>query len=295
MVRKVYALLAFWLLVSSFRLGDGFREQFQTAVRAGDAPAVENVLTAWEKAAPQDPDLYVAQFNWLLKKAERVELRPSTATAGEFAIKNKKGKAVGSLETGYDPELVTQAANALTKGLGFAPNRLDMHFGLAKLYEMTGQPALEEQALSNALASHAKNPQPWRWREGGTLPAPEADFVPSTLEQYAAFYWQQEAPAAMEHGHAIAELMEQYYPKSSLGYFNTGVYYSVTKQSAKAYAKLQQADALAPNDGPTLGNLTKLAIELKKKDEASKYLARLRKLPGTQADVDELTKQLQNL
>jgi Tfp pilus assembly protein PilF len=287
--------MLFCLLLSSWTMTDGFREQFRKAVMADNAPAVEQVLTDWEKATPRDPDLYVAQFNWLLKKGERLELQSATAKGEGFTIKDKKGKAVGSLGSGYDPVLAEQAGQALVKGLTFAPDRLDMHFGLAKLYEMTGQPKRQIEALRNALAHRPADGKAWRWRDGGALPAAEALFVPGSLEEYAGFYWRQEGSEPLEHARAIAELIEQYYPQSSLGPFNTGVYYSITGQAAKAYAKLQQADALAPDDASTIGNLTKLAIDLKRKDDATRYLARLRKLPSTSESVAELAKQLQKL
>lgn len=296
MKQACFRWLLLWVVLSGFAPADGYRDQFRKAYLAGDAPAVEKVLTDWEKATPHDPDLYVAQFNWLLKKAERLELQPGPTTQEEgLVIKNKKGKAVGSIGSGYDPVLTAQAGAALMKGLAFAPDRLDMHFGLAKLYEMTNQPKLQISTLRNALANHPKNGQPWRWREGSALPAAEAQFVPSSLEQYAGFYWRQEGDKPLEHARAIAELIEQFYPKSSLGPFNTGVYYSVTKQPAKAFAKMQQADVLAPNDPYTIGNLTKLAIELKRKDVAASYLKRLRALPDAKAAADDLAKKLQKL
>lgn len=295
-MRKYYGLLLLCLLLSGWTLADGFREQFRKAFVAGQAPAVEKVLADWEKAAPRDPDLYVARFNWLLKQSERLELQPSAAKrADDLAIKDKQGKTVGSIGSGYDPGLAEQASQALVKGLTFAPDRLDMHFGLAKLYEMTGQPKRQLETLRHALAHRPADGKPWRWRDGGALPAAEALFVPGSLEQYAGFYWRQEGSEPLEHARAIAELIEQYYPKSSMGPFNTGVYYSIKGQSAKAYAKLQQADALSPNDPSTIGNLTKLAIELKRKDEATRYLAQLRKLPDTKEAVAEYTRTLRKL
>ena len=294
-MRKYYEFLLLCLLLSSWTMADGFREQFRKAFVAGRAPAVEKVLADWEKATPRDPDLYVAQFNWLLKKGERLELQPSAATPDGLTITDKKGKTVGSLGSGYDPELAEQAGQALVKGLSFAPDRLDMPFGLAKLYEMTGQPKRQLETLRNALAHRPADGKPWRWRDGGALPAAEALFVPGSLEEYAGFYWRQEGSEPMEYARAIAELIEQYYPQSSLGFFNTGVYYSIKGQSAKAYAKLQQANALAPDDPSTVGNLTKLAIALKRKDDASRYLTQLRQLPNTEEAVADFTKQLKEL
>ena len=288
-------LVLLWALLSGFGPGNGFRERFRAAVRADRPAAAEKILKEWEKAAPRDPDLYVAQFNRLLQKAERVLVQPGPAKSDGLDFKDKNGQTVGNLTSGYDPELVKQAAAALNKGLGFAPDRLDMHFGLVKLYEMTGQPELQMRVLRAALAAHPPTGQPWRWRDGGALPAPEAQFVPGSLEDYASFYWRQDGDAALEHGRAVADLIEQYYPKSSLGPFNVGMYYAFKKQSVSAYAKLQKADALTPNDPSTLGNLTRLALDLKRKDEAAHYLAQLRKLPDSKQAADAFAKELQKL
>lgn len=119
--------------------------------------------------------------------------------------------------------------------------------------------------------------------------------MPASLEAYAGFYWQQEGNAALAHGRAIAELIERYYPKSSFGPFNMGVYYTMRNQPALAYPKLQQADALAPNDPSTISNLTKLAIELERKADATRYLQQLRKLPDTEQAVAEYAQKLRNL
>ena len=294
-MRKYYGLLLLCLLLSSWTMTDGFREQFRKAFLTNDAPAVEKALTDWEQATPRDPDLYVAQFNWLLKKGEQMELRAGKAMPGSISIQRKKGKPVGQITSGYNPELAEQAAQALKKGLTFAPDRLDMYFGLAKLYEMTGQPQQQLETLRTALAHRPPAGQEWRWRDGGKLPVAEAEFVPGSLEQYAGFYWQQDGKDALENARALAELIEQYYPQSSLGFFNTGVYYSITGQRAKAYAKMQQADALAPNDPSTISNLTKLAIQLKHKAEATRYLAKLKELPDTEQAVTDLTRQLRKL
>lgn len=293
---RKYGWLLLVLLLSSWVLADGFREQLRKALAADDPKAVERVLKAWKQATPRDPDLYVARFNWLLSNAKRMELRGGKPTdREEITIRDKKGKEVGSIGQGYDPDLIRQADAALTKGLSYAPNRLDMHFGLAKMYEMTGQPTEQLRVLRHALATHPANGKPWRWRDGAALPDLEARFVPVSLEAYAGFYWQQEGDAALAHGRAIAELLEQYYPQSSFGPFNMGVYYAMKNQPALAYPKLQRADALAPNDPSTISNLTKLAIELKRKADATRYLQQLRKLPDTQQAVAEYSQKLRKL
>ena len=285
LLHKYAWLVAVWLVVSSFvSVDDGFREQFRAAFRAGDLSAAEKVLAAWEKAAAQDPDLYVARFNLLLKKAERVEVRPAVAA-------DPAGKSVRVLR--YDAATMALAAATLQKGIALAPDRLDMRFGLAKSYELAGQPAPLLQTLRDALEARTKGGKPWRWRDGEPLPAPENAFVPSAMEPFASAYWKQPNNSGLENGRPVAELMEKHFPQNSLGYFNMGVYYGHLNKSEEAYEKMQQADALDPNDLSTLMNLSRYAIVLKQKDAATKYVDRLRKLPNGAAAADSFAKELQ--
>ncbi|MCC2547991.1 hypothetical protein LJY25_16195 [Hymenobacter sp. BT175] len=270
--------------------------EFQKYLKANDTTAMRTMLAQWQQQEPQSPDVYVARFNYLLSRAEHIEIRMGGNATGplKMVAEDKQGRVVGGIGSAYDPKLLGQAQAVLREGIKLAPNRLDMRYGLAKSYEEGRDPASEVAVLKEALADHARSGQPWQWFHKD-LPAPEAEFVPATLEQYATFYLQQDGDAPLETARQLAELIEQYYPASSLGHFNLGVYYSFKGQRERAYAYLQKADALHPDDLSTVANLVKLAIDLKRKPEAEQYLARLRKLPDSKEAVADLSQQLRKL
>ena len=285
-------MMVLWVGLSSWVLADGFREQFRAAFKAGDLAGAEKVLTAWEKATPKDPDLYVARFNFLLNKATRRTLMPAQpAAAGVPAMAARPAVVLLS----YDPATMAQAAAVLKQGIALAPERLDMRMGLAKSYEMAGQPAPLLQTIREALEARKNGGKPWLWRDGVPLPAPENAFVPAAIEPFASNYWKQPGDKGLENGRPIAELMEQYFPQNSLGYFNMGVYYAHLHKTQESYEKMQQADALDPNDISTLMNLTRMAIELKEKDKARAYQERLRKLPNGGPAADSFASAMQKL
>jgi Flp pilus assembly protein TadD len=74
-----------------------------------------------------------------------------------------------------------------------------------------------------------------------------------------------------------------------------GVYYGHLNKTQEAYEKMQQADALDPNDFSTLTNLSRYAIVLKQKDAAVKYVERLRKMPNAGPMADAFTREIQKL
>lgn len=288
------ATLGGLLLLSGFgrAQAQSFAQQFRQLMQQPDSQATAALLRRWQRAQPHDPEFYIAKFNYQLNKAQLLELSTQPSRAGEISLLDQAGKAAGSVGSGYRPALVAQAAATLREGIQLAPDRLDMRFGLAKAYELAGEPAAQLAGLREAMADHARRRQPWRWRAGAALPQPEGIFVPDAIEGYISYYWKQDGPGALEDGRALAALLVQYYPKSSLGYFNLGVFYSLSKQPAKAYEQLQLADQRQPRDLFTLHNLTKIAMELKHKAAAAQYLARLQQLLDSQRLAADLTKQL---
>ena len=287
--------LAAGLMAFGFGPGPGFRAQYRALVRQNKLPEARAVVERWEKAQPQDPDVYVAGFNLLLSDASGLAVSGKPAAGGEFSIKDPEtGQEVGSIGGGgYNPAKVQQAMAVLRKGLALAPDRLDIRFGLAKAAEYLGDPAQQYQILSAALAwRQAAAGRPWRWRDGGALPGPEARFVPATLEEYMVPYWQSGAAAGYQRGLALAQLLVQYYPQSSLGYFNEGNYYAFTQNDAEAYKWFKQADQLNPDDPQNVNNLLRISLNLKDKAAAQTYLARLCKYPDFQEDCQQYTDEV---
>ncbi|RZK27326.1 MAG: hypothetical protein EOO63_13710, partial [Hymenobacter sp.] len=229
---RVFALSWLWLVVGLLSFGPepSFRERYQALMRQHKTQEAKALVARWEKAQPQDPDLYVAKFNLILSEAEVLSLSTSPAKAGELNITDPKtGKEVGSLGGGggLNSVKVQQAIDVLQKGLLLAPDRLDIRYGIAKATEYLNDPQQQYQVLSDALAwRQSAAGKPWRWRDGGALPAPEAEFVAGTLEEYMVPYWQSGTPQDYRRGLALAELLIKYYPKSALGYFNKGNYYA---------------------------------------------------------------------
>ncbi|MBX0292209.1 tetratricopeptide repeat protein [Hymenobacter sp. HSC-4F20] len=283
------------LLVAISGFAQTFQIDYRRAMQAQDTAKVRKVLVAWQQKDPQNPDLYVARFNYLLRKSYRVVVSAAPPSGRGVAVQQKDGKAAGSLNEGYEPQLLEAARATLQEGIKVAPDRLDMRFGLAKTYEMTHEPDKEVAVLTAALADHKASSKPWRWSEGKALPASEAVFLPESLEEYMLPYWQSDTPEGAEVARRLAELISQYYPESSLGPFNLGMYYTLQQQPDKAYPLFQQANSRRPNDWQTLANLTRLAISMNRKTEAQQYLASLQKLPAGRPAAADLGKEVRKM
>ena len=293
-----------------------YREHYRALVQQHKSPEATAVVLEWEKTQPQDPDVYVAKFNVLLRAAERPLRAGGPATTG-YVRGTGNGITVGDELTDYEPAQVQEAIRVLRKGLALAPDRLDIHFGMAKACEDIGDAAQQYQILSEALAwRQSAQGRPWRWQDGAALPEPEAQFVPAAVEEYIGPYWSSAAAdeptpgtgvplkigpdnathqTSYQRGLALAELLVKYYPQSSLGYFNRALYYGLAHDEPQALTEFAQADQRQPNDPETLANLTRLSLQLKHKAAAQGYLARLRKYPDFKADCQQFAAELKKL
>ncbi|MFD2786926.1 tetratricopeptide repeat protein [Hymenobacter rubripertinctus] len=286
--------LVFGLGASLTVAAQTFAIDYRRAMQARDTAKTRKVLAAWQLKEPQNPDWYVAKFNYQLRQAYRVIVGNAPA-AGRGVAVQQKDKAIGSMNEGYEPKLLAAARTTLREGIKVAPERLDMRFGLAKSYEMTHEPAAQIEVLTVALAERKAGGKPWRWQEGKPLPEPEAVFLPENLEEYMLPYWQADTPEDAEVARQLAELVNEYYPASSLGPFNLGMYYTMTGQEEKGYSFFQQANTRRPSDWQTLANLTRLAIKLNHKTEAQRYLADLQKLPEGRPAAADLGKEVRKM
>lgn len=299
-MRFVTAVGWLWLAGIAMSMGPGpdYRAKYQALMRQHKQKEAQAVVAQWEKAQPQDPDLYVAKFNLLLGEAEVLTISTKTAEAGDLSIQDPKtGQGVGSIGGGgYNSVKLQQAMAMLRKGLTLAPDRLDIRFGLAKAAEYLGDPAQQYQLLKEALSwRQSATGKPWRWRDGNALPAPEEAFVTGSLEEYMVPYWQTGTAAGYKRGLALAELLLTYYPTNSLGYFNKGNYYAFTDNNAEAYKWFVQADKRNPNDPQNINNLLRISLNLKDKAAVKGYLARLCRYPDFKQDCQQYTAELQKL
>lgn len=253
---------------------------FRKAYQANDTATMRRTAQAWQRQEPRNPNVYVARASYWLRRAEQAGRKAAPAAA--------KARALTAAQ------LTEAAQNDLCQALGLAPDRLDVHFALAKSFEKQGDAPQQLFTLRQALQTHAKSGLPWRWYDSAELPAPEGEFVPASLDEYASYYWQQGDAAALAVGKQLTELITEYFPESYLGPYNLSQYYTGLGQHEQAREQLLRADKLQPREIATLTALVKTALALGRKAEAQQYVAQLRKLPEAREMAAELSQQIKD-
>ncbi len=119
-----------------------YKAQFKSL--QNDTSAQSRVLNEWIKAKPDDPELYVAYYNFYVKKSMKEVISLERTQQGNKSLQitdPKTGKIVAYMNDGvtYDIELVEKGFHYIDIGIEKFPSRLDMRFGkiyiLGKIYD----------------------------------------------------------------------------------------------------------------------------------------------------------------
>jgi tetratricopeptide (TPR) repeat protein len=283
--------------------GQTFKQQFHNLVSKNDTDGQEQLLEKWEKADADDPELFVAYFNYFVIKSKNELL-----TLGQ----NPKGKDVLQLmdqdttkkepvaymygDIHYNPDLLSKGFNWINKGIEKHPNRLDMRFG--KIY-MFGQIEDYEnftEEIVKTIDYSAINKNKWNWTDSKPLDDPK-DFMLSSIQGYQLQLYNTENDDLLDNMKRIAETVLKYYPDHIESLSNLSIVFMLQKQFDKALEPLLKAEKLNPKDYIVLSNIAQ-AYKLKGDTENTLKYYELTLQHGdeqakkyAQGQIDELKKK----
>ena len=303
MNRQITFLLFGLTLLFNQVSGQTFKQQFNDLVSKKDTIGQQQLLEKWEKTDSNDPELFVAFFNYYVIKSKK-----EIVTLGQ----NPKGKDVLQImdqdttkkepvafmygDTYYEPTLLSKGFDWISKGIKKHPNRLDMRFG--KIY-MFGQLEDYENFTTEIIKTidySNENKNKWTWADSKPLDDPK-EFMLSSIQNYQLQLYDTENDKLLDNMKRIAETVLKHYPDHVESLSNISIVFMLQKQYDKALEPLLKAEKINPKDYIVLSNLAqayklkgdnKNAIKyyeltLKHGDEQSKKYA--------QGQIDELKKK----
>ncbi len=257
--------------------GQTFKQQFSDLVSKNDTLGQQQLLDKWNKKDSNDPELYVAYFNYFVKKSRKEIIRLDNNSNGKegFQIMDKdssKIEPVGfmSVDSYYNIEVLKEAFDQIDKGIKTHPNRLDMRFG--KIY-ILGQTENYENFTSEIIKTidnSALNKNLWTWAENKPVDSPK-DFMLSSIQDYQVQLYNTGNDSFLDNMKRIAEAVLKQYPDHIESLSNLSIVFMLKKQYDKALEPLLEAQKLDPKDVIVLGNIAQ-AYKLKgDKTNAIKY------------------------
>ncbi|MGZ3812587.1 MAG: tetratricopeptide repeat protein [Mucilaginibacter sp.] len=250
----------FILFLAHCFYSQAFAQDYQSQFKSiqNDTAAQSKLLAEWTKTQPEDPELYVAYFNFYVRKSMRELVNLETTQHGDKSLQitdPKTGKVVAYMNDGvtYDKDMVEKGLHYIDIGIEKFPARLDMRFGkiyiLGKIYDYENF----TQTLIAAIDYSQKINLKWTWTNN--KPVDDSKKFMLSAEQTYITQLYEAGDGQAKNMRAIAETVLKYYPDHVENLSNLGITYIITKDYAHALEPLLKAEKVAPTDGIVLNNI----------------------------------------
>jgi tetratricopeptide (TPR) repeat protein len=300
---KQTAILIFGLtLIFNQATGQTFKQQFTDLISKKDTVGQQQLLEKWEKIDSNDPELFVAYFNYFVHKSKNEIITLGQNPKGKYVLQimdqdttKKEPIAYMYGDNYYNPNLLSQGFNWINKGIEKHPNRLDMRFGKIYMFGQIEDYENFSKEIITTIDYSAINKNKWTWPDSKVL-VETKEFLLSSIQNYQIQLYNTGNDDLLDNMKRIAETVLKYYPDHIESLSNLSIVFLLQKQYDKALEPLLKAEKLNPKDYIVLSNIaqayklkgdTKNAIKyyeltLKHGDEQAKKYA--------QGQIDELKK-----
>ena len=248
-MNKKFLLLIISSLFGFFVHAQSYRQDFIRAMNAHDMKKAEEVLKNWDLTNVNDPELYVAFFNF-------------------FTVKSMDSNvlSLNKLDQNYSK----QALEYISEGIQRFPIRLDMR--IAKL-EMLGE--LDEYQdyvleILNLIVQSAKIKNNWKEEDFLSVDYGEDMFF-GVVADAQGFLFSKNDSTLFKDILRISDEMMKYYPRHNQSRIASSTVYIAQKKFDKSIETLSKAVQIEPANPIVLFNLAYVYNIIEDKANAKKY------------------------
>lgn len=241
-------------LIFNQAIGQTFKEQFVDLVSKKDTTAQIKLLEKWEMTDSNDPELYIAYFNYYVEKSITDVIRIGNDPKGEnvIAIMDKdttKKEPVSYLygDTHFNPILLKKCFEYIDKGIMKNPTRLDMRFGKIYMYGQIEDYENYTTEVIKAIDYSAVIKNKWTWADNRQYEQTQKYFL-GDIQNYVLHLYNTQNDSLLDNMKRIAEAVLKHYPDHIESLTNLSIVYLLKKDYDKALEKLLKAEKLDPKD-----------------------------------------------
>lgn len=251
----ISALLGCLALGAQENAGD-IKAEYERQVRyvGADGLGVETIINRWEAAAPDDPEVHVARFNyWLARSQARTEVKsmPLKKYLGREPVVTLKDSLGGDVnyfeDVVYDDEAFGEALKAVEKAISLKPEELGYRF-----YKITAvldyekdSPDMAMEDIEALIDEYTSGSHGWTFMGH---PADDEVFRQG-IGEYCYKLFMIASPLSYEYFLEISEKMNGLYPDDTVFINNIGSYWQVAAgNSRKALRYYRKALKIDPED-----------------------------------------------
>ncbi len=250
--------LSLLLSLISFAATAQTLDEYNVLANKKDTVAQQAMLKKWEKKGANDPDFYVAAFNYYVNhgRKEVLSLQKEQLKGESLVISDSDGNEAGYIggTIMYDPHDVKKALDYINNGISKFPDRLDLRFGKTYLLGETGDWQAFTNEILAAIDHSSKVSNKWKWKGGGPLEDPK-NFMLSSIQSYVNQIYTTEDDSLLPYMEQIAQRVLKYYPDHVESLSNLSLVYMIQGQPDKALPPLLKAEKIDPTDMIVIGNI----------------------------------------
>ncbi len=268
------------LLLSFLFVGvyaQSFKQQYVGFLSKKDTASLRLLLTEWAKTDSNNPELFIAYFNYYVLKSKQEIIILGQNPKGNDVLQvmdkdSSKKEPLAYLygNKRYDPEYLNQGFDWIDKGIKLFPNRLDMRFG--KTYMLGEIEDYENftQEIIKAVNYSSVNQNNWVWKDDKPLDKPK-EFLLSNIQTYQIQLYNTNNDDLLLNMKRIAEAVLNLYPDHIESLSNLSIVYMLQKNYDEALTVLLKAEKLNTKDHIVLNNIAHAYKQKGDKKNAVKY------------------------
>ena len=253
-------ILILLILLFNNAVGQTFKQQFKDLLSKKDTIGEYQLLEKWEIADINDPELYVAYFNYYVNKSKKDVIELGNNPKGDFAYKltntdtTKKTISYMYGNTYYDPYLLKKGFEYADKGIAKNPTRLDIRFGKVFMFGKLENYKDFTDEIIKTINYSVKINNNWIWTDNKPVDNPK-QFMLSSIQSYQEQLYNTNNDELLDNMKQIAEAVLKYYPNHVESLSNLAIVLFFRKDYDKALEELLKAEKLAPTDFIVLNNI----------------------------------------
>lgn len=266
-------------------------ERFKELSKTQNFKEQEILLRKWEAETPDDPDLYIAYFNYYFNLSSSGLSISTEPPKSQSLVLTKPGsdKPVAFIgESEIDKPIVEKGLKYIDRGIEKFPNRLDMRFGKVYVLGRMREYSRFTNEIVKAVIYGKAIDNKWFWTDDKPLENPK-DRMLSMVQDYVVQLFDS-GDDQVKFIKSIAETVLQFYPAHVESLSNLSIYFIMNKHFDNALVPLLRAEKIAPTDPVILGNIALCYFRKHDRANAVAYYERFIKFGDARQRQDAETK-----